>query len=655
LPNIPNAIALAYHGGNDPFASFPGNNILGLHGLSGYPTGIVDRVSGIQSYNPWYPDMLDRLDIPPTVDIRIDGNYNDSLRLFSANIEFESMEAITGEFKYNIILVEDSIVWAQSGSSGGPNYVHDWTVRDMMNGAEGQLIYNGIWDPHQTFTDSISHTIALPVSPAPDIRPEHCRIVVLVYSAGSPLHSNAEIQQAIMVPLTKNAYDVELQSSVTDVLQNSNSDYSYDIQIENTGKSNEEFYLNLDFIGPAYWTCTYATPNGLFSVGSTDSIFLTSGEMQTVQVNVNPEMIEGFGRPILTVSSKNNTEVKDTIELRFVTSNVENLVIDDDNDKDYEDYTLVIFDSLQIDYGLLKSSILSSNVFSDFDNFNLITWQTGTTRPGLTTNEMNFISHYLDQGGNLYISGVDLAYQLADPSSAYYSQVGQEFLTNYLHATYIDRDPIYTVGQGVVGDTITNNITRMWLYGGTGANIIRGNSGKYANMIDTADTSATPIFSFYFVPNNVIGIRANHQNNSNIGNVFFTTFGFETIAEIQNRYEFLHKMTNYLQIVSSQEPINEKPGLYKFRLNNNYPNPFNATTNISFDIPEGTSTNTQVIIFDVLGKKIKSLLNNELTDGSHKIRWNGKNDFNTDVSSGIYYVQLIYGDMQQSKKILLLR
>ena len=94
LPNIPNAIILAYHGGNDPFASFPGNTILGLHGLSGYPTGIVDRVSGIQSYNPWYPEMLDRLDIPASVDIRIEANYNDSLRLLSRR-RFEFQRAWT--------------------------------------------------------------------------------------------------------------------------------------------------------------------------------------------------------------------------------------------------------------------------------------------------------------------------------------------------------------------------------------------------------------------------------------------------------------------------------------------------------------------------------------------------------------------------------
>jgi len=63
-------------------------------GLSGYPTGIVDRVSGIQSIYPWYPDMLDRLDVLPAVDIRISGEYDENTRHFNANIEIESLQEL---------------------------------------------------------------------------------------------------------------------------------------------------------------------------------------------------------------------------------------------------------------------------------------------------------------------------------------------------------------------------------------------------------------------------------------------------------------------------------------------------------------------------------------------------------------------------------
>ncbi len=341
--------------------------------------------------------MLDRLDVLPAVDIQISGDYDETTRYFNANIEIESLRELNGEFKYNVILVEDSIVWAQAGSGGGSDYVHDWTVRDMINGAEGDIIFNGVWDPHQTFSFSISHSISIPPLPAPDIRPEFCRVVVLVYKTGSPLSSHAEIQQAIQVPFVKNNYDVALESQITDVVQSSDIDYLFDILIENTGKSNDEFYLNLEFEGPAAWTCIYTTPNGTYPLGHIDSLHINTGTVQTVQITVNPEMIEGFGIPILHVISKSDPGVKDSIELRFVTSSVENLIIDDDGNEDYENYTEDIFDSLHLDYGILKSSIISINTFSDFDNFKLIIWQTGTTKPGLDLIERNFISHYLEK------------------------------------------------------------------------------------------------------------------------------------------------------------------------------------------------------------------------------------------------------------------
>jgi hypothetical protein len=72
-------------------------------------------------------------------------NFNSITREFSASIDFTALQTLNGQYNFNVILVEDGIVWSQVGSLGGPDYVHDWTVRAMMNGDLGEEVINGSW------------------------------------------------------------------------------------------------------------------------------------------------------------------------------------------------------------------------------------------------------------------------------------------------------------------------------------------------------------------------------------------------------------------------------------------------------------------------------------------------------------------------------
>jgi subtilisin family serine protease len=72
----------------------------------------------------------------------------------------------------------------------------------------------------------------------------------------------------------------------------------------------------------------------------------------------------------------------------------------------------------------------------------------------------------------------------------------------------------------------------------------------------------------------------------------------------------------------------------EFRISQNYPNPFNPTTRIYYDLP--VTSNVQIEVYDILGKKVKVLVNAQMKAGSHEINWNGSNESNNKVSSGIY-------------------
>jgi hypothetical protein len=90
-------------------------------------------------------------------------------------------------------------------------------------------------------------------------------------------------------------------------------------------------------------------------------------------------------------------------------------------------------------------------------------------------------------------------------------------------------------------------------------------------------------------------------------------------------------------------------------LHQNYPNPFNPETRIDFEIPK--TDKVKLVIYNTLGKKVKTLLDGELQAGKYSTTWNGKDDINNKVSSGIYFYQLTFGNNVQSitKKLIILK
>ncbi len=85
----------------------------------------------------------------------------------------------------------------------------------------------------------------------------------------------------------------------------------------------------------------------------------------------------------------------------------------------------------------------------------------------------------------------------------------------------------------------------------------------------------------------------------------------------------------------------------------NYPNPFNPSTEIIFTISHDGYV--MLNIFDMLGHKIRSLVNKHVKKGEHHISWNGQNDNGQDVPSGSYFYQLKAGEKNVTNKMILLR
>ena len=91
----------------------------------------------------------------------------------------------------------------------------------------------------------------------------------------------------------------------------------------------------------------------------------------------------------------------------------------------------------------------------------------------------------------------------------------------------------------------------------------------------------------------------------------------------------------------------------EFILYDNYPNPFNPSTNISYLISNREHVN--IVIFDVNGSKVIELFNDYKSEGTYSIHWNGTNEKGIEVSGGVYFYSIQSGEFRQTKKMVLLK
>ncbi|MDD2331688.1 MAG: FlgD immunoglobulin-like domain containing protein [Candidatus Cloacimonetes bacterium] len=142
-----------------------------------------------------------------------------------------------------------------------------------------------------------------------------------------------------------------------------------------------------------------------------------------------------------------------------------------------------------------------------------------------------------------------------------------------------------------------------------------------------------------------------------------TSTTYSEVLELEGRYIF-YVVAKYINtdgmpsdIMSFPFPYvpgedDVVPGLVT-RLGNNYPNPFNPTTNIAFDLAQ--SGDVHIRIYNLKGQLVKDLVKGHQKAGRHNIIWNGKDNSNRNVSSGVYFYRMETNSYTKTMKMLLMK
>jgi hypothetical protein len=111
-----------------------------------------------------------------------------------------------------------------------------------------------------------------------------------------------------------------------------------------------------------------------------------------------------------------------------------------------------------------------------------------------------------------------------------------------------------------------------------------------------------------------------------------------------------------ISLASDADDDDADVSTFSFDLSQNHPNPFNPSTSIRYTVDsKQTSLHTSLKIYNILGQRVRTLVNEEKQPGQHLAVWDGKDDGANDVSSGIYFYILETGEFRETKKMTLIR
>jgi len=90
-----------------------------------------------------------------------------------------------------------------------------------------------------------------------------------------------------------------------------------------------------------------------------------------------------------------------------------------------------------------------------------------------------------------------------------------------------------------------------------------------------------------------------------------------------------------------------------YGLSQNYPNPFNPTTTIRYSLAGKEPTQTELSIFNILGQRVRTLVDEPQSAGYYSVEWDGKDESGQKVASGTYFYRLVSGGFVEVRKMLL--
>ncbi|MFQ5706453.1 MAG: FlgD immunoglobulin-like domain containing protein [bacterium] len=294
----------------------------------------------------------------------------------------------------------------------------------------------------------------------------------------------------------------------------------------------------------------------------------------------------------------------------------------------------------------------------DLNDYRAVFWLLGdesTDEETFSSAEQSLVMSYLENGGMLFVSGSEIAWDLdQDNASSGSTPADEQFLHTYLKADYAADDSEILSATGVDG-TIFEGVNLD--YG------VTPYPEDFPDVINPFGENVTINLKYSAVKNAGIQYAGTFGNGTTPGKLVYLAFPFETITGEETRNEVLARVLGFFFPVTAvaSNPEGSGPVPSKFSLLPNYPNPFNPQTTIEYQLP--VTARVTLTVYNTLGQKVTTLVDGVAAPGRYRKVWDGRNAAHQAVASGLYLVTLkaepvhaaIRQSFQKTRTMVLLR
>ncbi len=365
------------------------------------------------------------------------------------------------------------------------------------------------------------------------------------------------------------------------------------------------------------------------------AVDIAGQESEMTDIFARSDFIDGSGMP------------KALIVNAFHTNDFENEIV-------HNNCVPIYFNTLSTTSPIVISSI-SNKYFLDniagcnLEDYNLVVWYTGDSRNHKSTiqlKEMAQLASYLEQGGNLFISGAKIGHDLDDQAE---ESTDTLFYYQYLKAKFV-----YLGDDTMIPATGVENT----LFSGVVLNYGEVTEEKYPDDINPIYGSEV-LFNYNATREDgeyrhaAIGYKGKFGNGTIDGGLFYLSFPLETVRSLTDRQKFFKLMLQYLGITTDiKDEITTMPS--KFSLEQNYPNPFNPSTTIKYLVPNLSAPNSTINVvlkvYDILGREVQTLVNKEQKPGSYEVTFDASK-----LTSGVYFAKIRSGNFTKTISMMLIK
>ena len=285
-------------------------------------------------------------------------------------------------------------------------------------------------------------------------------------------------------------------------------------------------------------------------------------------------------------------------------------------------------------------------------DYDAVIWFTGDEGPdGVTIDslEQDLIETYLQGGGNLCISGTRIAWDLDPEGNIYATPSDEAFLHDFLKVDFA------TLVESPAAVAYTPDSFFMWEftitdlpYAPDSLNGVTPWNGGHEDALFLNDSSAAVSYSGQFGGSNLTA------------KMIFLGFPLELVDDAGGGQYTMEGVLNYFFLFTGIEydPTANSGLPREFSLSRNFPNPFNPSTSVRFALPLPSEVN--LTIFNALGQRVKTLMNERRAAGSYTVQWDGHNEAGLAVPSGVYFLKMTAREgsgftFEQMQKLLLIK